>query len=64
MTFWVPPEAALAADWKRGCGGRSPPPAFDGGKHKKRKRTKRNENNTKKTKRNENIVQTPRQKER
>ena len=21
-----PPEAALAADWKWGCGGRSPPP--------------------------------------
>ena len=23
---WVPPEAALAADWKWGCGGRSPRP--------------------------------------
>ena len=26
MTFLDPPEAALAADWKWGCGGHSPPP--------------------------------------
>ena len=25
-TYWQFPEAALAADWKWGCGGRSPPP--------------------------------------
>ena len=27
--YWQFPEAALAADWKWGCGERSPPPGLD-----------------------------------
>ena len=40
--------AALAADWKWGCGGRSPPPGFGGGRQKNEK-NKKNEKERKGT---------------